>query len=182
MLSGTHPTFRASDFTLVEHTPTGRIVSSRCLLSQTWSYGGVPFSFGQPEFVATAKDYRRRGLVRKQFDWIHELSAQRGELMQGITGIPWYYSQFGYDMAMRLGGSRSIHRIHLRKAIEEPTCRLRPLGPSDEPFVRDLHGRGATRQPFAAVRSDDVWRFEFRSGRDRGFAAFEWKLIEAPTG
>jgi len=88
LVSGKHPTIRAEDFTVVEHAPSGRIVSSMCLLSQTWTYAGVEFPVGQPEFVATDKEYRRRGLVRKQFEVIHELSASRGELMQGITGIP----------------------------------------------------------------------------------------------
>jgi hypothetical protein len=182
LAAGKHPGVRASDFTVVEHAPSGRIVSSMCLLSQTWTYGGVPFAFGQPEFVATAKDYRRRGLVRKQFDAIHALSAERGELMQGITGIPWYYSQFGYDMAMRLGGSLSVHRIHLREDVKDPACQLRPVTPADEQFVRDLHARGAARQPFGVERSDELWQYELRSGRDRGFAALEWKIIETPQG
>ena len=35
---------------------------------QTWTYGGVPFEVGRPELVATHPDYRRRGLVRAQFE------------------------------------------------------------------------------------------------------------------
>ena len=88
LVSGKHPTIRAEGFTVVEHAPTGRIVSSMCLLSQTWSYGGVEFPVGQPEFVATDKEYRRRGLVRKQFDVLHELSASRGELMLNLSVWP----------------------------------------------------------------------------------------------
>ncbi len=182
LVEGRHPGISAADFTVVEHAPTGRIVSSMCLLSQTWTYAGVPFAFGQPEFVATAKEYRRRGLVRQQFDVIHALSAARGELMQGITGIPWYYSQFGYDMALRLGGARPIHRIHLREAVKEPSCKLRPLAPDDESFVRALHVQGAGRQPFGVERSDELWRYEFACGRERGFAASEWHIIETPVG
>ena len=48
LMSGTHPTFRASDFTLVEEKATGKIVSSMCLLSQTWTYEGIPFPLGSP--------------------------------------------------------------------------------------------------------------------------------------
>ena len=65
MMSGDHPTCKASDFTVVEDTETGKIVSSTCLISQTWTYSGIPFKFGQPEFVATETEYRRRGLVPK---------------------------------------------------------------------------------------------------------------------
>lgn len=182
LVSGKHPTIRAEDFTIVEHEPTGKVVSSMCLLSQTWTYGGVEFPMGQPEFVATDTEYRRRGLVRKQFEVIHELSESRGELMQGITGIPWYYSQFGYDMAMSLGGARAVHRIHLRDAIEEPACRLRPLAPGDDEFVRALYAAGGARQPFGVVRSDEVWNYDLWIGRDKGVGAGEWKTIESPTG
>ena len=77
LMSGSHPTCKASDFTVVEDTTTGKIVSSMCLISQTWTYSGIPFEFGQPEFVATETEYRRRGLVRKQFEVIHALSEAR---------------------------------------------------------------------------------------------------------
>ena len=33
----------------------------------------------------------------------------RGELVQGITGIPYYYRQFGYEMALDLGGGRMCY-------------------------------------------------------------------------
>src|SRR5437870_13658824 len=36
LLSGRHPTVQAADFTLVEDTHHCKIVSSMCLISQTW--------------------------------------------------------------------------------------------------------------------------------------------------
>jgi hypothetical protein len=83
-----HPTFEVGDFTIVEDTEKGKIVSTLNLISQTWAYGGIPFGVGRPELVGTDPDYRHRGLVRAQFDVIHQWSAARGEQMQGITGIP----------------------------------------------------------------------------------------------
>ncbi|MBP8864068.1 MAG: GNAT family N-acetyltransferase, partial [Anaerolineae bacterium] len=91
LLTRPHPTFRPADFIVVEVLQTGAIVSSMCLISQTWRYGPIPFGVGRPELVATHPDYRRRGLVRAQFELVHALSAERGELLQAITGIPWYY-------------------------------------------------------------------------------------------
>ena len=78
LMSGHHPTVKASDFTLVEDTHTNKIVSSMCLISQTWAYRGIPFKLGRPEVVVTEPEYRRRGLVRKQFEVIHALSAAKG--------------------------------------------------------------------------------------------------------
>ena len=106
LLRGNHPTFREDDFTIVEDTTTGKIVSVTNLIDQIWSYSGIRFGVGRPESVGTLPEYRNRGLVRAQFDVLHRWSAERGHLVQGITGIPYYYRQFGYEMALDLGGGR----------------------------------------------------------------------------
>ena len=107
LMRGDHPTTKASDFTVVTDAD-GRVVSTLNLISQTWAYDGIPFPVGRPELVATLPEYRRRGLVREQMDVIHRKSAARGELVTAITGIPWYYRQFGYEMGLDLGGSRQL--------------------------------------------------------------------------
>lgn len=72
-----HPTFQPErDITVVEDTD--RIVSALFLIPQAWTCAGVPVNVGQPELIATHPDYRRRGLVRAQFDVIHE-SSRRAE-------------------------------------------------------------------------------------------------------
>lgn len=88
LMSGAHPTFDVGDFTIVEDTRTGVIVTSLNLISQIWSYAGVPFGVGRIELVGTRPDHRRRGLVRRQMAVAHRWSAERGEVIQGITGIP----------------------------------------------------------------------------------------------
>jgi hypothetical protein len=88
LLTRPHPTFQPSDFTIVEEVATGKIVSSLNFISQIWSYAGIPFKVGRPELVATEPEYRQRGLVRTQMELVHEWSAERGELVQVITGIP----------------------------------------------------------------------------------------------
>ncbi len=104
-----HPTTSAADFTIVEDINSKQIVSTLVLISQTWSYAGIDFKVGCPELVGTDPAYRERGLVRAQFETIHEWSADRGELMQGITGIPYYYRQFGYEMGLELGGEKRVY-------------------------------------------------------------------------
>jgi len=71
LMSEQHPTTGAGDFILVEDTSTGKIVSSMVLMSQTWTYEGIPFPFGQPDIVSTDPAYRRRGLVRAQMNEVH---------------------------------------------------------------------------------------------------------------
>ena len=92
--------FRPGDTTLVTDTRTGAIASCLHLISQTWTYGGVPIGVGQPELIGTRPAYRGRGLVRAQFDVVHGWSAERGHRMQAIAGIPWFYRQFGYELAL----------------------------------------------------------------------------------
>ena len=184
LMSGQHPTVKASDFTVVEDTRTNKIVSSMCLISQTWTYRGIPFKFGRPEVVVTEPEYRRRGLVRKQFEVIHALSASRGELMQGITGIPWYYRQFGYEMAMNLGGGRGVDGVHLPKLkdSDSETYRLRPVVADDHAFIRELYDHASHRQPFVALRSETEWNYEFNGRSENDFAHWKWLIIETAAG
>src|SRR2546423_1458805 len=108
LMRGNHPTHSPDCFTIVEEKATGRIVSALNLISQTWSYAGIPFGVGRFELVGTHPEYRRRGLIRRQFEQVHRWSAERGELVQGITGIGWYYRQFGYAYALDHTGARHL--------------------------------------------------------------------------
>ena len=114
LLTLPHPTFDVGDFTIVEDTRAGKIASSLNLIPQTWTYAGIPFQVGRPEVVGTAPEYRKRGLVRIQFDTVHQWCAERGYIVQAITGIPYYYRLFGYEMALNLGGGRSGYKVHER--------------------------------------------------------------------
>lgn len=184
LMSGHHPTVKASDFTVVEDTRTNKIVSSMCLISQTWAYRGIPFKLGRPEVVVTEPEYRRRGLVRKQFEAIHALSAAKGELMQGITGIPWYYRQFGYEMAMEIDGGRAIAGIDLPKLKDGDSEKyhLRPVVDDDHAFIRELYDRASCRQPFSTLRSEIEWNYEFSGRLENDFAHWKWLIIETAAG
>ncbi len=176
LMSGRHPTTRASDFTVVEDMGTGKIVSSLCLIPQTWSYGGIPFGCGRIEQVGTDPLYRRRGLIRKQMDVIHALSASKGELMQAITGIPWYYRQFGYEFSLDLYHGRVV-RVSPPSTETTTQYHVRPLTESDHSFVRTVYAHAEQRQPYSVVRSDEHWEFEF-SGRSVASEVYkEWLVI-----
>jgi hypothetical protein len=157
-----HPTFHSDDFTIVEDSRTGKIVSSLNTISQTWTYAGIPFGVGRPELVGTDEAYRYRGLVRKQFEVIHEWSQQRGELVQAITGIPYYYRQFGYEMTLALGGGRSAyeHNIPKLKDGEQDTYQFRPAVEADLPFILKMFDRSCQRSLVNSVWDETIWRYE----------------------
>ncbi len=180
LMGGAHPSFQPGDFTLVEETATSKIVSSMALISQTWTYAGIPFKFGQPDVVSTDPAYRRRGLVRAQLDLVHRWSAERGELVQGITGIPWYYRQFGYEMALNLDGHRTLFTARvpqLAPGAAEPYL-LRQATTDDLPFIQAMYHQAMSRSAIAAVRDEALWRFDLarrseQSGMRRLFRVIE---------
>lgn len=162
LFSGKHPTFNSADFTIVEDTRSGKIVSSMNLISQTWSYAGVSFGVGRPELVGTEPEYRRRGLVCLQFDVVHAWSRERGEMLQGITGIPYYYRQFGYEMAVNLGGARTAYlpNVPELKEGQPETHRVRRAQEDDLPFIASLYEHACRRSLLAACWSLEMWRHE----------------------
>jgi len=162
LLSGKHPNFGVDDFTVVEHVDDHKIVSTMNLISQTWAYEGIPFGVGRPELVGTLPDYRGRGLVRQQFDVIHQWSEERGELLQAITGIPWYYRQFDYEMAMNLDGGRAgyISGVVALKEGESEAYVLRKATEDDIPFISNLYDQGCKREEVSTVWTNDLWQFE----------------------
>lgn len=180
-----HPTFRPALFTIVEEAATGRIASSLNLIPQTWSYGGVAIGVGRIELVGTDPDFRRRGLVRRQMEIAHRWSADAGHLLQGITGIPWYYRQFGYEMALALGANRRVPSVDVPTLAEGDTeaYRLRPATAADVPFLIEADAHGRERSLIACVRDAALWRYELDGASRENTGATALAVIErAPTG
>lgn len=186
LMSGVHPTCDATDFTVVEDTHTGAIVSSMCLIPQKFSYEGMEFHAGLPELVGTHPDYRGRGLVREQFEVIHRWSAERGHLMQAIGGIPYYYRRFGYEMAVGMDAGR---RMYAQDVPQNPASgekddeqagpyRLRLAEASDAAFLSHLNRQAGERYLLTCVRDERLWRYEV-AGRDPDSdSSFEFIIVE----
>lgn len=155
LMSGRHPTTGPGDFTVVTDV-AGAIISSLCLISQTWQYDGIPFAVGRPELIGTHPDYRRRGLVKRQMEITHSLSAARGELVQAITGIPWYYRRFGYELALDRGGQRLLpyDRAQRLKRPDPDPFEVRPATEADLPLLQTLYA--IFTAPFLVSRVRDA--------------------------
>ncbi|MCI0475123.1 MAG: GNAT family N-acetyltransferase, partial [Anaerolineales bacterium] len=156
-----HPIIGASNVLIVEDTRAQKIVSTMCLIPQTWTYAGIPFPVGRPEVVATDPEYRNRGLVREQFKTIHALSDAMGHLVQGITGISWYYRQFEYEYALDLSGGRLCYlaNVPMLKEGETESYRLRAMTRDDIPFAMQVYDRECTRSLVACPRSESLWQY-----------------------
>ncbi len=155
-----HPYFEPErDVTVVEDTATGRIVSTLFLLGQEWSYAGVTMPVGQPELIATHPEYRRRGLIRIQFDVVHEWSRAAGQLWQFIGGIPWYYRQFGYEYALDLPAP-PILSLGPTPPPPVPDYSVRTATAADIPFLTEVSAAAAAQPGLTCVRDADVWHLE----------------------
>ncbi len=175
-----HPTFCAErDVTVVEDTRSGRIVSALFLIPQAWRYSDVTLEAGQPELIATHPDYRRRGLIRAQFDVIHEWCRARGQLIQFIAGIPWYYRQFGYAYALDMP-SRPV--MWLGQPPPPPAeITLRSATAADVGFLAELESGATSGTMLGPLRGKDGFGLELARRRD-GLLACEVLVIESSAG
>ncbi|HSJ88489.1 MAG TPA: GNAT family N-acetyltransferase [Anaerolineales bacterium] len=178
LLTRPHATFQPGDFTIVEETATGRIVSSLNLISQTWSYQGIEFGVGRPELVGTLPEFRGRGLIRAQFEEVHKWSADRGELVQAITGIPYYYRQFGYEFALNLGGWRMGLIVPKLKEGEMEKFVIRPADKDDIPLLMSLYEYGCRRSMLSAQWTAAHWYNNLFELSEENFHRLEYRILE----
>ena len=190
LMNGTHPACDATDFTVVEEARTGSVVSSACLIPQRFSYEGTEFKAGLPELVGTHPDYRRRGLVREQFETLHRWSNECGHLMQAIAGIPYYYRRFGYEMAVWMGAGRRMYapdvpENHGSRGKGEGRARsyvVRSADASDAPFLSDLHRRARGRYLLTCSRDERLWRYEVIGRDPKSDESLVIKVVEDAEG
>lgn len=184
LLLGKHPTVGPHDFTVVEETSTGAIVSSMVLLDQTWTYAGLPFLVGRPELVGTRPDYRNRGLIGAQFEVVHSWSARRGQPVQAITGIPYFYRQFGYEMAVNLGGGQAgfAAQAPALEPNEAESFRFRPAVAGDLPLVDRLYRQHCDRSLLACPRDEEMLRYEIDGKTEQNVERLAVCIVETAAG
>lgn len=175
LIAGDHPATTAEDvWMVVDPQKDNRIVSSLLLIPQTWSYAGIELGVGRVELVATDAEYRRRGLIRALMNEAHARSAALGHTIQVITGIPHYYRQFGYTMAVPLGTGAVVPLDLVPKLADDqqPQYTLRPATDADIPHLMRWDAYNAPRYALSSQRSAAQWSYELH-GRE---ANPIWKL------
>jgi hypothetical protein len=134
---------------------------------------------GQPELIGTAAERRGGGLVRAQFEVVHGWSLARGHRMLAISGIPWFYRQFGYELAIERGGGPRA-RVEALTPLPAPPAswRVRPAAEADIPFLIDLTAAAATRAQVTVPRDAALWRYELGGKRPESAARREIRILE----
>jgi hypothetical protein len=109
--------------------------------------------------------------------------------MQAITGIPYYYRIFGYEMALNLSGGRigfSPHMPALPPDTAEPFT-LRPVRPgaeaaADLAFIQSVYEQSCRRYPLTCVWNAALFEYEAFGKTQRNVNRWELRIIEKAGG
>ncbi|MGH2493786.1 MAG: GNAT family N-acetyltransferase [Ktedonobacteraceae bacterium] len=169
-MSGAFPLMGSGDYAVIEDTRRegNPLVACTCLWRQEWKYEGITFGVGQPEFVVTLPEYRNRGLIRTLFEMLHTRSEAEGHLIQVITGIPYFYRQFGYEYALELDGRRSTY-LSLTPEAQASTAEpytLRAATYEDIPVLIELYQRQCSASMVSSIATERFWRYQVEEGPD----------------
>jgi GNAT superfamily N-acetyltransferase len=171
MLAGQIPSVMGeNDYAIIEDTSkeVRPVVAAVCLQRQQWKYEGMLLTLGRPEIVATHPDYRNKGLIRAIFELVHARSEVEGHMVQGITGIPNFYRQFGYEYALDLDELRLVylHAIPQLKEGEEEPYTMREATLEELPVVRELYNRYCDQYMISTHSSDEIWHYMLKGWQD----------------
>jgi GNAT superfamily N-acetyltransferase len=164
LMRGDNPLMTPQDYALVEDTGKqgNPIVACICHWRHTWEYEGIAFEVAQPEIVATDPDYRHRGLIRILFEIVHARSADEGRLVTAITGIPYFYRQFGYEYVLDLDEKHTTYIAQIPKAKdgEQEPYTLREATGEDIPLLQQFYNRRKDNSIVWSRIPDAYWRYE----------------------
>ncbi|GAA4063380.1 GNAT family N-acetyltransferase [Nonomuraea soli] len=140
-----------------------RVVSTATLLDEVVRVGSVRLGAGQVELVATDRAYEGRGLVRALMAWAHERSAARGQVVQVMIGIPYFYRVFGYEYAIDIPPALTVRGTGdgASQGAGSPTggSVLRPAVPADIPAMIALQEAAQSRFDVAMPHPAPRWRW-----------------------
>jgi hypothetical protein len=86
--------------------------------------------------------------------------------MEAITGIPWFYRQFGYELAIATGGGGRLFASELAAFPTADGLRVRPATSDDAPFLATLDAEASARYAVWVPRDAAQWRYEMTGHRE----------------
>lgn len=156
------PHHRPEDLFFVEDLSTGQAASSVSLLKETWTYEGIPLTVGEVGIVSTRPEYRKRGLVRTLFKAYHHFALREGCLLSVISGIPYFYRQFGYAYALPMGGGWRLgaEQIPARPDGEPSRYTVRQANEEDMPTLQAFYRAATQGLGVASMLEGDIWLYQ----------------------
>lgn len=156
-----HPETTLDDYWIVEDMATGEVVSTTCLLPWSCRFAGLVLRVAQLEMVLTHPAYRGRGLVRAQIQHFEQVVLECGYDLSIISGIPYYYRQFGYTYAIDMDRREALPawKIPDRTLAESLAVRMRPANTADLPQLVERYPAVVSTLEFFTHRSPAYWRY-----------------------
>ena len=154
----------------VKDRASGKIVSSVSLDLQVWTYEGIPLSVAEAGIVGTREPYRKRGLVREQFDAYHRLAAGVGCVISVIQGIGYFYRQFGYQFVFPLGQGATLQADRVPDLAEGRQERflIRPSRAEDAQLLQRFYAKLTRGLCVVSVIPQDIWSYQDGLSEDCG--------------
>jgi predicted N-acetyltransferase YhbS len=138
-----------------------RLASMLTLWQEHIRLGSTNLPAGQMDFVATATEYEHRGLARDLVEIAHQASAERGDILQILVGIPYFYRQFGYRYVIPMPGH---YTVRPNAPIEVPIgITVRDATRVDLGTIKALQDRTQAVAGVAMCHSDAAWEWMFSS-------------------
>jgi predicted N-acetyltransferase YhbS len=138
-----------------------RLVSTLSLWQEDIRLGATPLPAGQLDFVATATDYEHRGLARDLVAIAHQVSAERGDILQILVGIPYFYRQFDYRYVIPMPDHYTV-RPDARIDVPDDIT-VRDATRADLGALEALQDRAQAGAGVAMGHSDAAWEWMFSS-------------------
>ncbi|MBN2047587.1 MAG: GNAT family N-acetyltransferase [Anaerolineaceae bacterium] len=181
LFEGKSPGIGAEQFLVAENLENQKIASSLTYQPKHLCYDGIELRAGVIELVGTMPEDRGRGLVRAMMAEAHQMSNKRGDHLRLILGIPHFYRQFGYGMALEA----DYHaRVRLEDDPMPPAAEsarplaLRPVDEADLDWVTAFTARETRRELVSPVISKALWRYELIDHHPRNVNRRDWYVIE----
>ena len=138
-----------------------RVVSTMGTYPMTARLGISEVPAALVEFVATDQAYEGQGLVRRQFDYHQADLERRGELLEVMVGITYFYRKLGYEYALPVAGWQKIASADIP---ELPAgWSVRSATEKDIDTILRLQRQACATVGFAAGLSEQMWVFLLRS-------------------
>lgn len=129
----------------------GTITAACARIPHDFALDGVAIPGSQIEWVTTDPEFRRRGLIRTLFEAHHRRADERGELLQIIGGIPYFYRKLGYGYGCDSPATYSISPS-ASPSIDPSDVRVRPAGSADVDWLLAMEA-ARSRDGLTVIRS-----------------------------
>ncbi|KAK9761585.1 hypothetical protein K7432_013416 [Basidiobolus ranarum] len=167
---GPHPPTTIEHFVVIENTRSNPganpIVAVTCLVKELCMYGSVPFIMGRPEIIGTHPDFRGRGFVHLMMEYINNLCDKENLLLDGITGIPFFYRQFGYEFALALDSGDGVKLDDIPPLNENNQYFLRSAQLQDYDDYSAFHDLNCTTSLISMSVNPDIWNHALTCWKD----------------